>query len=110
MIHLHGKAKPSKPSRGARGTSGNGASNGINKRKREEEELVWDVERFSKQYPSRRRREVTYGEDEACALEFLHLEHRGAVATAELKLAVDMTAGKGKHDGFASITVVSFPL
>jgi hypothetical protein len=93
MIQLHGKAKPSKPSRGARGANGDTT----NKRKREEEDLVWDVEQFCKQHPSRRRREVVCGEDEACALEMLYLQHRGEVATAELALAVDMTGGKGKQ-------------
>jgi hypothetical protein len=37
------------------------------------------------------------GEDDACALEYLHLQHNGNVEAAELNLLINLTAGQGKH-------------
>jgi hypothetical protein len=88
MIQLHGKAAPKKRSRAPRG--------GGPKRKREQEELVWDVERMVQEQRQNRHRLVIAGEDDMCAMQYLQLEHQGNVAPAELKVLVDVSAGRGK--------------
>jgi hypothetical protein len=88
MIQLHGKAAPKKRSRAPRG--------GGPKRKREQEELVWDVERMVQEQRQSRHRLVIAGEDDQCVMQYLQLEHQGNVAPAELKVLVDVSAGRGK--------------
>lgn len=43
-----------------------------------------------------RHRLVIAGEDDMCAMQYLQLEHQGNVAPAELKVLVDVSAGRGK--------------
>jgi hypothetical protein len=96
MIQLHNKEAPKKRSRAPRG--------GI-KRKRssakDEEELVWSLERLlqSQREEGERRRQqrcVSGGEEDACALDYLHLRYNGNVRAAEMNLLVDLSAGRGK--------------
>ena len=90
MIELHSQqATPKKRSRAPRG-------GGI-KRKRVEEELVWEVERMCQEdKPCYNPRHFVVAEDDAHALEYLHRNHNGNVSTAEWSVMVNISAGRGE--------------
>lgn len=64
----------------------------------DEDELVWGLESMLKKQDRKETwPKLQVGEDDACALEYLHLQHNGNVEAAELNLLINLTAGQGKH-------------
>ena len=114
LIHLHSNMSP----KAVRGRNPRG---GGPKRKRddEEEEMVWGLESMTRdaakqqrKNKTRARRQLGSGEDDACALEYLH-RHGGNATAAELSVLVNLSAGRGEYHDYLiigdSIRLLSYP-
>jgi hypothetical protein len=96
MVQLHNIETPKKKrSRAPRGGK---------KRKRpatgdDDDDLIWSLEDLvqrGQHVGAGRPRKRTIGEDDACALEYLHTRHSGNTNAAKMNLLIDLSAGRGE--------------
>lgn len=92
IVEVGNKGSPKKRRRAQRGGVKRGSASS------DDDELVGSLEGMLKKQDRKESwNKLQVGEDDACALEYLQLQHSGNVEAAELKVLVNMTAGQGKQ-------------